>query len=187
MKQGSIVGGNETKVLTRHVLDGACICQGIEGDVRALELRLGNLVPHLYSRFGMRVAVKVDEQPGTAGVIVLDVLTCLLDETVELVVGNVGDRIVLDGLLRFSIRIELNSAEAINDEVTSLAGGRLEFIVGTAGHIHRVFVVCCHSTAVGAVLRSASLGPVAGRRRGIPATMRAIVNVSGIKITVMAR
>lgn len=131
--------------------------------------------------------MKVNKQPRTAGMIILDILTCLLDEIVEFVVRVVCYGIMLYSLLCFSIRIELNSSKAINDKMTSLACGRDEFIVGPAGHVLCVFVICRNSTAVGTVLRSAGLGPVAGRRRGVPATMRAIINIDGVDVTIVAR
>ena len=44
------------------------------------------------------MSVEVDKQSSAAGVIILDVLPCLGSKVVELIVGDVGDGVKLDGL-----------------------------------------------------------------------------------------
>ena len=171
------------KILTRHVLDGARIGQGVEGSIIALELSLADLVAQLNPRLRMRMSMEVDKQASAAGVIILDVLPCLGSKIVKFVVGDVGDFIMLDSFEDFSVRIKLASGQSIDNEMASLTSERPECIVGSSCHVLGVLIILRLSLAIAVVLRRAGLGPIAGR--SIPAPMRAIVDISGVEVTIM--
>ena len=84
--------------LTRHVFDGAGIGQAIEISIGASKLGCAYLVAEFNPRLRMDMSMKVDKQASTAGVVILDILSCLSSKVVELVVGDVGDGVILDGL-----------------------------------------------------------------------------------------
>ena len=109
------------------------------------------------------MSMEVDKQSSTAGVIILDVLPCVCSKIVKLVVGDVGDGVELDCLKDFSVRVEFDSAQSMDNEMASLTSERSEFIVGSSCHVLGILVIRRYSAAVTAVLRRAGLGPIAGR------------------------